>query len=204
MSRDPYISDINLDEFEDAVIKPSYEKPVLLDFWAEWCSPCLFIAPVLKEVIHEFEGNVLLAKLEVDEGKNMKLAGEYQVRGFPTIILFEEEKVMDVMDRIKDAVEKNPVIVFMKGTPQLPQCGFSSRTAQALMGCGEEFAFVNVLTDPEIFENLPRFADWPTFPQVYINGELIGGCDITLEMFEKGELQTMIKEAAGKEDQADS
>ncbi|KAG1694931.1 Glutaredoxin 4 [Nymphon striatum] len=107
----------------------------------------------------------------------------------------EKMEEMDVMDRIKDAVEGNEVIVFMKGTPQLPQCGFSSRTAQALMGCGEEFAYVNVLTDPEIFQNLPRYADWPTFPQVYINGELIGGCDITLEMFEKGELQTMIKEA---------
>ncbi len=106
---------------------------------------------------------------------------------------------VDVMDRIKEAVEGNPVVVFMKGTPQLPQCGFSSRTAQALMGCGEEFAYVNVLTDPEIFQNLPRYADWPTFPQVYIKGELIGGCDITLEMFEKGELQTMVKEACASE-----
>ena len=106
---------------------------------------------------------------------------------------------VDVMDRIKDAVENNPVVVFMKGTPQLPQCGFSSRTAQALQGCGEEFAYVNVLMDPEIFQNLPRYADWPTFPQVYIKGELIGGCDITLEMFEKGELQTMIKEACAAE-----
>ncbi len=102
---------------------------------------------------------------------------------------------MDVMDRIDDAVKSNPVVIFMKGTPQLPQCGFSSRAAQALMGCGEEFAYVNVLTDPEIFENLPRYANWPTFPQIYINGELIGGCDITLEMFEKGELQKMVKEA---------
>ena len=102
---------------------------------------------------------------------------------------------MDVMDRIKDAVESNPVVVFMKGSPQLPQCGFSSRTSQALSACGEEFAYINVLTDPEIFQNLPRYADWPTFPQVYIKGELIGGCDITLEMFEKGELQTMIKDA---------
>ncbi len=110
---------------------------------------------------------------------------------------------MDVMDRIKDAVESNPVIIFMKGTPQLPQCGFSSRAAQALMGCGEEFAYVNILTDPEIFENLPQYANWPTFPQVYINGELIGGCDITLEMFEKGELQKMVKEANGKS-QADA
>ena len=103
------------------------------------------------------------------------------------------------MDRIDDAVKNNSVVIFMKGTPQLPQCGFSSRTAEALKGCGEEFAYVNVLTDPEIFQNLPRYADWPTFPQVYISGELIGGCDITLEMFEKGELQTMVKEANASE-----
>lgn len=107
------------------------------------------------------------------------------------------------MDRIDDAVKNNPVVIFMKGTPQLPQCGFSSRTAEALKGCGQEFAYVNVLTDPEIFQNLPRYADWPTFPQVYIKGELIGGCDITLEMFEKGELQTMVKEATASENKDD-
>lgn len=101
----------------------------------------------------------------------------------------------EVLQRIDEAVKGSPVIVFMKGTPQMPQCGFSSRTAQALQSCGKEFAYVNVLMDPEIFENLPRYADWPTFPQVYIKGELIGGCDITLEMYQKGELQKMIDEA---------
>lgn len=103
---------------------------------------------------------------------------------------------MDVLDRIKQQVESNPVIIYMKGTPQFPQCGFSSRAAAALQDCGEKFAYVNVLADPEIFENLPRFADWPTFPQVYINGELVGGCDITLEMHSSGDLQKMVKEAA--------
>jgi len=102
---------------------------------------------------------------------------------------------MEVMDRIKSAVEENPVIIFMKGSPKLPQCGFSSRASQALMGCGEEFAYVNVIQDPEIFQSLPQFADWPTFPQIYVGGELIGGCDITVEMFESGELQTMVKAA---------
>ena len=102
---------------------------------------------------------------------------------------------MDVMDRIKQQVEENPVVIFMKGTPQFPQCGFSSRAAEALKACGEQFAYVNVLADMEIFENLPRFADWPTFPQVYVNGELVGGCDITLELFQKGDLQKMVKEA---------
>lgn len=105
---------------------------------------------------------------------------------------------MDVLDRIREQVESNPVVIYMKGTPQFPMCGFSSRTAQALQECGEKFAYVNVLQDQEIFENLPRFADWPTFPQVYIEGELIGGCDITLEMHASGELQKMVKEAVAK------
>ncbi|WP_456417264.1 Grx4 family monothiol glutaredoxin [Thiolapillus sp.] len=103
---------------------------------------------------------------------------------------------MDPLERIKEQVESNPVIIYMKGTPQFPQCGFSSRAAAALQDCGEKFAYVNILADPEIFENLPKFADWPTFPQVYVNGELIGGCDITLELHASGELQKMLKEAA--------
>lgn len=102
---------------------------------------------------------------------------------------------MDVLERIKQQVEENPVVLFMKGTPSLPQCGFSSRTAEALKQCNQKFAYVNVLADPEIFENLPRFANWPTFPQVYIKGELVGGCDITVELFEKGELKTMVEAA---------
>jgi len=102
---------------------------------------------------------------------------------------------MDVMDRIDTAVKENPVVIFMKGSPQLPQCGYSSRAAQALAACGVPFAHVNVLADPEIFQSLPRYANWPTFPQLYINGELVGGCDITLELYQKGELQKMVKEA---------
>lgn len=105
---------------------------------------------------------------------------------------------MDVLERIRQQVESNPIVIYMKGTPQFPQCGFSSRAAQALQACNVDFAYVNVLADPEVFENLPRFANWPTFPQIYINGELIGGCDITLELFQKGDLQKMTKEAAEK------
>lgn len=103
---------------------------------------------------------------------------------------------MDVMQRIKQQVEDHPIVLFMKGTPQFPQCGYSSRAAQALQACGVEFAYVNVLADPEIFENLPRYANWPTFPQLYINGELVGGCDITVELYQKGELQKMAQAAA--------
>jgi putative thioredoxin len=80
---------INLEDFKEEVLQASYEKPILVDFWAAWCNPCLFIAPILTDVINDYKGAVLLAKLEVDAGKNMKLAGRYQVRGFPTIILFE-------------------------------------------------------------------------------------------------------------------
>lgn len=105
---------------------------------------------------------------------------------------------MDVLDRIRQQVTENPIVLYMKGTPQFPMCGFSSRTAQALKAVGAKFAYVNVLEDAEIYENLPRFANWPTFPQVYINGELVGGCDITLELFQKGELQKMVQDVMAK------
>jgi len=107
---------------------------------------------------------------------------------------------MDVLDRIKEQVESSPIVIYMKGTPQMPQCGYSSRASQALQNCGVEFAYVNVIADPEIFENLPRYADWPTFPQIYVNGELIGGHDILMEMYQKGELQPILEAAAKKED----
>ncbi|HID82012.1 MAG TPA: thioredoxin [Chromatiales bacterium] len=90
-----FIFDIHLEDFEEKVLQASHDKPVLVDFWADWCAPCLFIDPILKEVVNEYDGQVLLAKLEVDEGKNMKLAGRYQVRGFPTIILFKDGHVVD-------------------------------------------------------------------------------------------------------------
>jgi len=105
---------------------------------------------------------------------------------------------MDVLERIDQQVKGNPAVIYMKGTPQFPQCGFSMRAASAMQETGVPFAYVNVLQDPEIFENLPRYADWPTFPQVYIDGELVGGCDITLELHVSGELKTMMESAAAK------
>jgi monothiol glutaredoxin len=105
---------------------------------------------------------------------------------------------MDPLERIKEFVESNPVALFIKGTPQMPMCGFSSRTAEALKSCEREFAWCNVIADPEIFENLPRYADWPTFPQLYIEGELVGGCDITIEMATSGELKKMVQAAVDK------
>jgi monothiol glutaredoxin len=100
-----------------------------------------------------------------------------------------------VVDRIKGIVEGHPIVLFMKGTPQFPMCGFSSRTSQALKSAGAQYHSVNVLEDPEVRANLPRYSDWPTFPQLFINGELIGGCDITVELFESGELARMVAEA---------
>ncbi|MBI2779978.1 MAG: Grx4 family monothiol glutaredoxin [Gammaproteobacteria bacterium] len=101
---------------------------------------------------------------------------------------------MEILEVIDQQVKSNPVLIYMKGTPQMPMCGFSSRAVQALRACDADFAFVNVLEDAEVFENLPRYANWPTFPQIYINGELIGGCDITLELYQRGDLQKMVDE----------
>ena len=103
---------------------------------------------------------------------------------------------MDIINTIKEQIESNTILLYMKGSPNQPQCGFSARTAQALMACGERFAYVDILANPDIRANLPKFANWPTFPQLWVDGELIGGCDIVTEMFENGELQTLIKEAA--------
>ena len=103
---------------------------------------------------------------------------------------------MDIMERITQAIEGNAVILFMKGTPEFPQCGFSSRASQAISACGSEFAYVNVLADPDVRANLHRYADWPTFPQLYINGELVGGCDIIMELYESGELQKLVDAAS--------
>ncbi|UTW45331.1 Grx4 family monothiol glutaredoxin [bacterium SCSIO 12696] len=107
---------------------------------------------------------------------------------------------MEIMDTIRDQVESNDVILYMKGSPNQPQCGFSARTVQALMACGQRFAYVDVLSNPDIRTNLPKYANWPTFPQLWVKGELIGGCDIVVEMYEKGELKELVTEAtAGDE-----
>ena len=105
---------------------------------------------------------------------------------------------MDIMDKIKQQIESNPVLLYMKGTPQFPQCGFSSQTVQALAATNVPFGYVNVLEDPEIRQNLPVYANWPTFPQLYVDGELVGGCDITMELHQNGELQPLVDAAIAK------
>ena len=103
----------------------------------------------------------------------------------------------EVIETIKEQIQENPILLYMKGSPNAPQCGFSAQTVQCLIACGERFAYVDVLSNPEIRATLPQFANWPTFPQLYLAGELVGGCDIVTEMFESGELEPLVKEAAG-------
>ncbi|WP_440997480.1 Grx4 family monothiol glutaredoxin [Arhodomonas sp. SL1] len=105
----------------------------------------------------------------------------------------------DIQGTIREQVESNPIILYMKGTPQFPQCGFSMKASQALAGCGKEFAYVNVLEDEGIRQGVKEFGDWPTIPQLYVNGELVGGCDIILEMYESGDLQKLVEEATGSQ-----
>ena len=104
----------------------------------------------------------------------------------------------EVIDAIKDQIEGNPILLYMKGSPQAPQCGFSAQTVQCLMACGERFAYVDVLSNPGIRSTLPQYANWPTFPQLYVDGELVGGCDIVTEMYQSGELEPLIKDATAR------
>ena len=102
---------------------------------------------------------------------------------------------MTVQDRIRSQVTGSPVVLFMKGTPQMPQCGFSAMAVQVLQACGvSQFASVNVLADPEIRQGIKEYANWPTIPQLYVKGEFVGGCDIVREMFQTGELKALFDE----------
>ncbi|MDO9242778.1 MAG: Grx4 family monothiol glutaredoxin [Rhodocyclaceae bacterium] len=96
---------------------------------------------------------------------------------------------MNAKEKIHQTVTENPVVLYMKGTRQFPQCGFSAKAAQILKACGVSFVDVNVLADPEVVPALKDYADWPTIPVLYIKGEFIGGCDIMTEMYQAGELQ---------------
>jgi monothiol glutaredoxin len=100
---------------------------------------------------------------------------------------------MDVQDKIRSQVAGSPVVLYMKGTPQMPQCGFSAMAVQVLQACGvQQFASVNVLADPEIRQGIKEYANWPTIPQLYVNGEFVGGSDIMREMYQSGELQKLL------------
>ena len=109
---------------------------------------------------------------------------------------------MAIEETIKNQIDENEILLYMKGSPEQPQCGFSAQVTQILMSCGKRFAYVDVLSNPEIRQNLPSVSNWPTFPQLFVEGELVGGCDIITEMHEKGELQPLL-EAAAREIESD-
>jgi monothiol glutaredoxin len=106
---------------------------------------------------------------------------------------------MDVNERIKGQLESNQVLLYMKGTPDFPQCGFSAQTVAALRAIDAQFTSVNIFEDPEVREGLKTYSNWPTFPQLYVNGELIGGCDIALELYKSGELKQLIDSAVSSQ-----
>ena len=106
---------------------------------------------------------------------------------------------MDTVEQINHTIKENPIVIFMKGSPEMPQCGFSMQASQALKACKADFAYVDVLANPEVRQTLPGISNWPTFPQIFINGELIGGCDIVLDLHQKGELQELVASAARRE-----
>jgi monothiol glutaredoxin len=103
---------------------------------------------------------------------------------------------MNVIERIKNHIENNPVVLFMKGTPDFPQCGFSGQTVQILEACQAKYSAVNIFEDPELRDALKEYSNWPTYPQLYINGNLVGGCDIVTDLYKKGELTAMLAAAS--------
>ena len=103
---------------------------------------------------------------------------------------------MSIQEQLKEAIESNEIILFMKGTPDFPQCGFSGRTAQILQACDVRYASVDVLADNSVREGIKEYSNWPTVPQLYVRGEFIGGCDIVSQLFESGELQGILKPEA--------
>ena len=99
---------------------------------------------------------------------------------------------MDIIEKINNQIADNKILLYMKGSPDKPECGFSQRASQILMACGKEFSFVDILSNPEIRQELPSVSEWPTFPQLFINGELVGGSDIMMDMYQNGELKELI------------
>src|SRR5436853_2419329 len=114
------------------------------------------------------------------------------------------ESTNPMREAIQSAISENPVILFMKGTPEQPACGFSARTVATLQSVGQPFAAVDVLPDPRIRQELSAMSNWPTIPQLFVDGELIGGCDIVTEMYESGELQQTLGLEAAPSDQAEA
>jgi len=109
---------------------------------------------------------------------------------------------MSIEQTIQEQIDNNSILLYMKGNPEQPQCGFSAQVTQLLMSCGKRFAYVDVLSNPDVRANLPAVSNWPTFPQLFIDGELVGGCDIVTELHEKGELQSLVDAASANEEES--
>ena len=105
---------------------------------------------------------------------------------------------MSVEEKLKQQIKENDILIFMKGTPYEPKCGFSAKTVQALIDCEAKFSYIDILENSDVRSTLPPISDWPTFPQVFVSGELIGGCDIVIQMHEAGELKTVIDSASNQ------
>lgn len=103
---------------------------------------------------------------------------------------------MTIEEKIKEQIKESSILIYMKGSPYEPRCGFSAKTVQALIDCGAEFSYVDILENQEVRQTLPEVSDWPTFPQLFVNGELIGGCDIVSELHGAGDLQSIIDKAS--------
>ncbi len=130
----------------------------------------------------------------VQQRRNRATAGRIDNQGSsPTDS--NRRTTVDVTERIKQHLSSAPAVLFMKGTPDFPQCGFSAQTSAALKACGATFHHVNIFEDPELREALKQYSSWPTFPQLYLKGELVGGCDIALEMYKNGELKQLLEQA---------
>jgi monothiol glutaredoxin len=112
----------------------------------------------------------------------------------------KRQKKVDVSSRIEEQLKSHEILLYMKGTPDFPQCGFSGQTVAALNAIGTPFAFINILEDDEIREGLKIYSSWPTFPQLYVNGELIGGSDIVIEMYHSGELAELLNQKPAESD----
>lgn len=104
---------------------------------------------------------------------------------------------MDTQERIKQQIGSSKIVLYMKGSPQFPQCGFSAKATQLLNACGAKFESYDVLSDPDIRQGIKQYSNWPTIPQLYVNGEFVGGCDIMKEMYQSGELQKLLADARG-------
>jgi monothiol glutaredoxin len=143
-----------------------------------WCIGCLRT------------GNEIARWMTMTAAEQWQLLGQLAERRKTSEVVLK----MEVVERIRAELGSAPVVLFMKGTPDFPQCGFSAQTVAALRALGAQFKHVNIFEEPEMREALKRFSNWPTYPQLYVRGELVGGCDIALEMYRSGELRKLLDE----------